>query len=174
MSEEIFKLVNDIYSLNYFGMDNEGLPTIAGLYYKEITEPQYYGESTFEEDVKYSENKAEYIINYSIDIAKKYLNELRTAVEHHSGRNDIPDDAIVIAAASELYKTIHDELIKHKAYNYADDFAKSEDNIEKYDSKHRAWNKGYDKYLEGNIMSFYACVDRVASLYYERQNSPKL
>ena len=160
MSEEIANWVKDIYNNNYFAYDSVGYSMIDGFYNEEINNIKKFGDTDFEKELKISDNKSLFIINYSLDIAEFNLVELLDAVKENSKIEDVPESAVIIAAAALMYKKIHKELIKEKVDYYADDYNQ---NISIYNES-----------LEDNNLSFQTCVNRVAEVYYKNNNSKKM
>ena len=156
MNEDMMSWVNDIFNIGFSdGIYNE-LREYAGSEY-------LYGD--FYDNLRASENAEDYLINLSINIAKKHAEELAPAISRNLQANDVPLDAIIIAIASELLRLFEHDINKHKAYNYAEEFSKIEKNIEIYETEKRAWDKGYDKYMENNIKFMSSYVDRIANVY---------
>ena len=168
--EEIMSYVNDIIYYGYFGYDEYGDYGLTGYYNREVKN-DYDEQRLFDSELKDSENKAEFIISYSIDFAIKHLDDLKAAVSNRD--MDIPDSALIIAGAAEIYKAIHKDLSKSRAYFYADDYAKLESNIIKYGTEKKAWDKGYNRYLEDNVLSVTTCANRVAEVYFNKASTIK-
>ena len=162
--ETIMPWVNDIINFGYVGYDQQGDYGLIGYFNREIKQ-DYDANLEFERELKNCDNKAEFLINFSIDFAERHIDELFDAVKKNSGSDDVPLDAVIIAAAAEIYKTAHNYLSKHEAFFYADDYAKMQKDVGIFDTDDKAWDKGYDKYLSDNTMSINTCVNRVAKEY---------
>ena len=162
--ETIMPWVNDIINYGYVGYDKEGDYGLTGYFNREIKQ-DYNANLEFDRSLKNCDNQAEFLINFSIDFAQRHIDELFDAVKKNSGSEDVPLDAVIIAAAAEIYKIAHDYLSKHEAYFYADDYAKAQKDVGIFDTDAKTWDEGYDKYLSGNIMSISTCINRVAKEY---------
>ena len=166
MNEDILKWVNDIINLGYFGYDDYGSYGLTGYYDREIKN-NYAEKQLFNQELKNSENKAEFLIDFSIDFAQRHLDELLDAVKKASSTEEVPADAVLIAAAAEVYKTIHQDLTKDNAVFYADDYADLEED-------NNSWDKAYNRYLKDNNMSIHTCINRVANTYLQKVNTKML
>ena len=164
--ERTIAWANDILYYGYFGYDDYGDYGLTGYYSREVKQ-DYDASLQFERDYKDSENKAEYLINFSIEFAERHFDELMDSVKRATNSEDVPADAVIIAAAAEVYKTIHKDLISRRAYFYADDYAEKDNTQGNNKSKRRE----YERYLEGNNLSISTCAYRVAKAYLRSRKS---
>ena len=110
-----------------------------------------------------SYNQTEEICKVAILIAKQYLDQLKKEID----APNVSDDELLVYSAWHVAKRIKHEFDKRKAYNQAEEYAYSDEMVEKYGTKNRAWNKGYDRYMSDNGTSGYAFLDYIASMYSE-------
>ena len=114
-----------------------------------------------------SYNASEYISEISLGLAKKYFEQLKDEINV----SDIDDNDLLLYSAWIVSQEILRQETNYFALYQADEYARSQEQVEKYGTKGRAYNNGYDSYVRDHTMGGDSYLERIVEIYEEELNS---
>ena len=105
------------------------------------------------------------IFNFSMETVPQYISQMNI----DRNKFDITDEELTIITAIYLSKELKKIWVRKKGMNYADEYSRDKENIERYGTKTRAYNRGYDKYQIDNSPSTFEFSEYVCE--YLQNNS---
>lgn len=113
------------------------------------------------DQIRYSDNKIADICNVSMEIARNHIDEIREGAKTEG----VSEKELLLYLAWKIAKQIKHQEDKHFALLQGENYADSSEKIEYYETKNRAYNKGYDQYIEDNISSGVEYLDCLINTY---------
>ncbi len=114
----------------------------------------------------YNEEIYENIAKAALYVAKGEISKLR----EYEMYKDLSDDELLIAAACEAAEAISRDENKHLAYKQAEEWSYDSNKVDHYGSKRKAFDRGYDDYINSHFPSYYSYYDEIMGQYFDEKN----
>ena len=151
--ERIFELLNDY---NFMDMLESYYAGDTG----EFNFDYSYKCTEYQQDIRFSSNPIYDIASVALALAKDELETLRG----YEVFANFTDEELVVLSAYVIARKIQHEENKHEALVQSEEWGSDSAKIERYGTKTRAVNKGYDQYMSNYSSSGYEILTMILEL----------